>query len=112
MARLEKNYFQAKRELEKINNEINKLEETLKDLGQKYEEAMAERQKLEEETAIMERRLIAADINSSQVSAQRMSGEIVIMERRLIAADKLISGLGSENVRWDCYNGASSDRRR
>ncbi|KAK3083644.1 hypothetical protein FSP39_000711 [Pinctada imbricata] len=74
VARLEKNYFQAKRELEKINNEINKLEDTLKQLGIKYEEAMSERQKLEEETAIM--------------------------ERRLIAADKLISGLGSENVRW------------
>ena len=45
----------------------------LTELGKKYEEAMAEQKKLSDEAAIM--------------------------ERRLIAADKLISGLGSENVR-------------
>ncbi|KAL3856163.1 hypothetical protein ACJMK2_010948 [Sinanodonta woodiana] len=74
VAKLERNYFQAKRDLEKITNEVNALEKELKELGQKYEEAMSERQKLQEEAEIM--------------------------ERRLIAADKLISGLGSENVRW------------
>ena len=31
---------------------------------------------------------------------RHLQEEAEIMERRLIAADKLISGLGSENVRW------------
>ena len=43
-------------------------------LGEKYEAAMSEKQQLQDEAEIM--------------------------ERRLIAADKLISGLGSENIRW------------
>lgn len=73
VARLEKNFHQAKRDLDKITNEINKLENELKELGMKYEQAMSEKQQLEEEAAIM--------------------------ERRLIAADKLISGLTSENKR-------------
>lgn len=74
MARLERSYHQAKRDLDKINNEVASLEKELADLGKKYEEAMSEKQKLEEEAAIM--------------------------ERRLIAADKLISGLGHENIRY------------
>ena len=32
---------------------------------------------------------------------QQLQEEASIMERRLIAADKLISGLGSEGVRWN-----------
>lgn len=70
---MERTYHQAKRDLDKITKEINSLESELAELNRKYEEAMAERQALEEEARIM--------------------------ERRLIAADKLISGLGSENVR-------------
>ncbi|GCB81414.1 hypothetical protein scyTo_0021835, partial [Scyliorhinus torazame] len=31
---------------------------------------------------------------------QQLQEEAEIMERRLVAADKLISGLGSENIRW------------
>ena len=73
MARLERTFQQAKRDLNKITNEVNSLEETLKALADKYDAAMLEKQQLEEETKIM--------------------------ERRLIAADKLISGLGSENER-------------
>lgn len=73
VAKLERNFFQAKRDLDKITNEVNSLEKELADLGAKYEEAMAEQ--------------------------KRLSDEAAIMERRLIAADKLISGLGSENVR-------------
>ena len=73
MARLERTFQQAKRELNNIQNEVQKLEDTLKALAEKYEAAMLEKQQLEEETKIM--------------------------ERRLIAADKLISGLGSENDR-------------
>lgn len=49
------------------------LEENLNELAKNYENAMHERQQLQEE----------ADL----------------MERRLIAADKLISGLSSENER-------------
>ncbi|CAH1801914.1 unnamed protein product [Owenia fusiformis] len=74
VARLEKNFHQAKRDLSKINNEVSSLEAELKSLNEKYESAMAEKQELQTEAEIM--------------------------ERRLIAADKLISGLGSENVRW------------
>jgi len=74
VAKLERNFFQAKRDLDKITNEVNSLEKELADLGAKYEEAMAEQKKLSDEAAIM--------------------------ERRLIAADKLISGLGSEETRW------------
>ncbi|XP_071826175.1 dynein axonemal heavy chain 10-like isoform X2 [Apostichopus japonicus] len=74
VARLEKTFFQAKRDLDRINAEVKSLEDELAELGRKYEEAINEKQALQEEAEIM--------------------------ERRLIAADKLISGLGSENVRW------------
>ena len=70
---MERNFFQAKRDLDKITNEVTSLEKELADLSANYEEAMAEQKKLSDEAAIM--------------------------ERRLIAADKLISGLGSENIR-------------
>lgn len=73
MARLERTFYEAKTQLEKVTQEILNLEAELQELNRKYEEAMNERRALEEEAAIM--------------------------ERRLIAADKLISGLGSENVR-------------
>ncbi|CAL1543936.1 unnamed protein product, partial [Lymnaea stagnalis] len=74
VATLEKNFFELKRGLDKINKQLAKLEDLLANLNLKYESAMAERQRLEEETRLM--------------------------ERRLIAADKLINGLSSENVRW------------
>ncbi len=63
----------SKRELDKIEKEVTAIEALLKSLGEKYEGAMKERQSLQEEANIM--------------------------ERRLIAADKLISGLGSEKIR-------------
>ncbi|XP_012518857.1 PREDICTED: dynein heavy chain 10, axonemal [Propithecus coquereli] len=74
VARLERNFFLTKRELERIQNELAAIQKELEALGAKYEAAILEKQKLQEEAEIM--------------------------ERRLIAADKLISGLGSENVRW------------
>ncbi|KAB1255183.1 Dynein heavy chain 10; axonemal [Camelus dromedarius] len=74
VARLERNFHLTKRELEKIQNELAAIQRELEALGAKYEAAILEKQKLQEEAEIM--------------------------ERRLIAADKLISGLGSENVRW------------
>ncbi|XP_055003053.1 dynein axonemal heavy chain 10 [Sorex araneus] len=74
VARLERNFFLTKRELEKIQNELAAIHAELAALGAKYEAAILEKQKLQEEAEIM--------------------------ERRLIAADKLISGLGSENIRW------------
>lgn len=73
MARLEKNFFQSKRELERIQNELTAIQRELGALGEKYDAAMSEKQLLQEEAEVM--------------------------ERRLIAADKLISGLGSENER-------------
>ncbi|VDP76010.1 unnamed protein product [Echinostoma caproni] len=74
VARLEKNFMLAKRDLSRIDSEVTKLEKELIDLNRRYEDAMSERQKLQEETDLM--------------------------ERRLIAADKLINGLSSEEVRW------------
>ncbi len=73
MAKLERVFHQAKRDLEKIESQVARLESELKELGDKYEAAMVEKAQLQEEAEIM--------------------------ERRLIAADKLISGLGSENLR-------------
>ncbi|KAL7391500.1 hypothetical protein ABVT39_010104 [Epinephelus coioides] len=74
VARLEKNFFQSKRELESIQSELNNIQKELQALGEKYEAAISEKQLLQEEAELM--------------------------ERRLIAADKLISGLSSENERW------------
>ncbi|XP_061673976.1 dynein axonemal heavy chain 10-like [Syngnathoides biaculeatus] len=74
VARLERNFFQSKKELELIQSELTNIQRELKTLGDKYQTAIAEKQKLQEEAELM--------------------------ERRLIAADKLISGLSSENVRW------------
>jgi dynein heavy chain len=73
VARLEKEFHDSARELEKINNQVAKIDAHLADLAKKLESQLAEKTKLEQETAIM--------------------------ERRLIAADKLINGLSSENKR-------------
>ena len=75
VAKLERNFHQAKRELEKINSDVTALGTELRQLNEKYEAAILERRTLQEEAELM--------------------------ERRLVAADKLISGLGSENVRFD-----------
>eukprot|EP00048_Salpingoeca_helianthica_P012901 m.192885 g.192885 ORF g.192885 m.192885 type:complete len:4604 (+) comp15437_c5_seq116:137-13948(+) len=75
VAQLEKNFYLAKRELERIQKECAALEGELKQLGQRYEDSMNEKRKLSEEAELM--------------------------QRRLIAADKLISGLGSERDRWN-----------
>ncbi|XP_010291294.1 PREDICTED: dynein heavy chain 10, axonemal, partial [Phaethon lepturus] len=74
VARLERNYYLSKRELEKIKAELATIQAELKALGNKYQEAIKEKQQLQE----------AAEI----------------MQRRLDAADKLIFGLRSENKRW------------
>uniref|UniRef100_A0A0X3Q3S3 Dynein heavy chain 10 n=1 Tax=Schistocephalus solidus TaxID=70667 RepID=A0A0X3Q3S3_SCHSO len=74
VARLERHFHQTKSDLEQINVEIGKLEEELTKLSGNYRDAMDERQKLQEETELM--------------------------ERRLKAAGTLISGLASESVRW------------
>lgn len=73
MAKLERNFYMSKRELEKIEKDVLEIEAELKELGVKYEAAMKEKAALQ--------------------------AEAEVMERRLIAADKLISGLGSEKVR-------------
>ncbi|XP_054466216.1 dynein axonemal heavy chain 10 [Anoplopoma fimbria] len=74
VARLEKNFFQSKKELERIQSELNNIQKELHALGVKYQAAIEEKQLLQDEAEVM--------------------------ERRLIAADKLISGLSSENERW------------
>ncbi|XP_074525804.1 dynein axonemal heavy chain 10 [Halichoeres trimaculatus] len=74
VARLEKNFFKSKRELEDIQQELNNLQQELQALGEKYQAAILEKETLQ--------------------------AEAELMERRLIAADKLISGLSSENERW------------
>ncbi|KAG9487629.1 hypothetical protein GDO78_007442 [Eleutherodactylus coqui] len=74
VAKLERNYHMSKRDLERIQAELAAIQSELKTLGERYEAAITDKQKLQEEAEIM--------------------------ERRLIAADKLISGLGSENIRW------------
>ncbi|XP_028270606.1 dynein heavy chain 10, axonemal isoform X2 [Parambassis ranga] len=74
VARLEKNFFQSKHELECIQSELNNIQKELQTLGEKYHSAILEKQLLQDEAELM--------------------------ERRLIAADKLISGLSSENERW------------
>ena len=60
--------------MQKITDQVNRLEASLADLDKKLQTALAEKTKIEQETAIM--------------------------ERRLIAADKLINGLSSENKRF------------
>lgn len=85
MARLEKNFFQSKQELERIQNELSSIQAELKALGDKYQIAITEKQQLQEEAELM--------------------------EKRLIAADKLISGLSSENERWDLTLFLSSHHR-
>ncbi|KAM6051570.1 dynein axonemal heavy chain 10-like [Theristicus caerulescens] len=74
VARLERNYYSSKRELEKIKAELATIQDELKALGNKYQEAIKEKQQLQEEAEIM--------------------------QRRLDAADRLIFGLRSENKRW------------
>ena len=51
----------ARKALEKEERELRRLEKTITDLNAKYEKAMEERQKLQEETDLLQRRLIAAD---------------------------------------------------
>ncbi|XP_030593055.1 dynein heavy chain 10, axonemal isoform X2 [Archocentrus centrarchus] len=74
VARLEDNFFQSKQELKRIQGELSSIQTELQALGEKYQAAIVEKQQLQEEAEVM--------------------------ERRLIAADKLISGLSSENERW------------
>lgn len=64
----------ARRALEKEEQELKRLEKTIGKLNVEYETAMVERQALQDETDLL--------------------------QQRLLAADKLISGLSSENERW------------
>lgn len=71
---LEEESVKARRALEKEERELQRLEKTIKELNANYDVAMTERQRLQDETDVL--------------------------GRRLFAADKLISGLSSENERW------------
>ncbi|KAJ3039942.1 Dynein heavy chain 10, axonemal [Rhizophlyctis rosea] len=74
VATLEKNLALSKNEFEKITKELKRLGDELAALQQQFHTAKAE-----------------------QLELKKMAE---IMERRLQAADKLISGLGSERIRW------------
>jgi dynein heavy chain, axonemal len=74
VASLEKNLALSKNEFNKITKELKHLAEELDNLQKQFHTAKAE-----------------------QLDLKQMAE---IMERRLIAADKLISGLGSERIRW------------
>lgn len=71
---LEAESVAARTALEKELKELDKLEKQLTKLNSEYETAMAEKQRLQDETELL--------------------------QRRLVAADKLIGGLSSEYVRW------------
>lgn len=60
VARLEKMFYMAKRDLERLNNEVASLEEQLQALAKQYEAAMTDRMALQSEAELMERRAIAA----------------------------------------------------
>ncbi|KAJ3317317.1 Dynein heavy chain 10, axonemal, partial [Blyttiomyces sp. JEL0837] len=74
VAALERNLALSKNEFDKITKELKRLNDELSNLQQSFHQAKAEQLELKE---------IAE-----------------VMERRLLAADKLISGLGSERIRW------------
>ncbi|KAI8916282.1 dynein heavy chain and region D6 of dynein motor-domain-containing protein [Gorgonomyces haynaldii] len=74
VASLEKNLALSKNEFSKITKELKHLAEELGALQKQFHQAKAEQLELKEMAEVM--------------------------ERRLIAADKLISGLGSERIRW------------
>ncbi|KAL7749213.1 hypothetical protein RI367_005365 [Sorochytrium milnesiophthora] len=74
VATLERNLALSKAEYEKITRELKKLNEDLKSLQEQFHQAKSE-----------------------QLELKNMAE---LMERRLVAADKLISGLGSERIRW------------
>jgi dynein heavy chain len=74
VAQLERNLALSKNEFEKITKELKRLNGELTDLQQNFHQAKAEQLELKEMAEVM--------------------------ERRLQAADKLISGLGSERIRW------------
>jgi len=71
---LEAESEKARRALEKEEQELKRLEQTIHELNAKYDIAMTKRQSLQDETDLL--------------------------QRRLSAADKLIFGLASENERW------------
>jgi dynein heavy chain, axonemal len=74
VASLEKNLALSKQEFSKLTKELKSLSEELGTLQNNFHEAKTE-----------------------QLELKKMAE---IMERRLIAADKLVSGLGSERIRW------------
>lgn len=85
VATLEKNLDQSKKEFEKITKELKSLNEELSTLQQSFHQAKAE-----------------------QLELKKMAE---IMERRLTAADKLVSGLGSERIRWSKDLDSLKDQR-
>lgn len=99
MARLERNYHQSKRELDKINKELTALSDELEVLRLKYEQVCGHFSIISH-CRISTNRFTHFCIFQAITEQRQLQEEAEIMERRLVAADKLISGLGSENIRW------------
>ncbi|CAH8459226.1 unnamed protein product [Dicrocoelium dendriticum] len=71
---LEREYNKAKRDLQKLTDEVTALEETLFSLRRQY--------------------------NAAQSEMENLKKEMDVMRRQLLAAQKLTEGLGSEKERW------------
>jgi predicted nucleic acid-binding Zn-ribbon protein len=63
--------FKAKGDLNKLYSEIGTLEADLKALELKYDVAMEERHRLEEDTDIMQKRLVTTDRLISGLSSKQ-----------------------------------------
>ncbi|CAD5121743.1 DgyrCDS10220 [Dimorphilus gyrociliatus] len=83
--KLEKNFKNMKKDLDRLNLDLNFLEQENEKLKKMFEDANLEKMKLQKEAAIM--------------------------ERRLKAAKKLFQGLGSENERWTIEYNHLQDQR-
>ncbi|KAF7232413.1 hypothetical protein EG68_10797, partial [Paragonimus skrjabini miyazakii] len=71
---LEREYNKAKRDLQKLTDEVAQLEETLFSLRRQFD--------------------------SAQTEMENLKKEMDVMRRQLMAAQKLTDGLGSEKERW------------
>lgn len=100
---LQREYNTALKSLEKLNKEIEKIEGELKILNDKYEVAMLRRTELQEETEIMQRRLLAADMLISGLTSERNRwtddlGKLQLERERLVGNCVLSSA-------FLCYTG-------
>ncbi|VEL33640.1 unnamed protein product [Protopolystoma xenopodis] len=72
---LEREYLRAKRELQRLTDELTQLEEMLRTLKRQFAAA--------------------------QMEMERLAAEMTVMQRQLLAAQKLTAGLSSEKERQE-----------